>query len=71
MDELELIFSDYGLFRCHQSYLISLRQVAGVTQSDFGRTYWAVLKNGQRIPVSRGKYAAMQEKLRVNGVQFL
>lgn len=71
LDELELIFSDYDLFRCHQSYLISLHQVAGVTHSDFGRTYWAVLKSGQRIPVSRGKYAAIQEKLRENGVQFL
>lgn len=71
LDELELIFSDHGLFRCHQSYLVSLRQVAGVSQSDFGRTYWAVLKSGQRIPVSRGKYAAMQERLRESGVQFL
>lgn len=71
LDELELIFSEYGLFRCHQSYLVSLYDVTGVTQSDFGRTYWAVLRNGQRVPVSRGKYAAMQARLRERGVQFL
>lgn len=71
LDELELIFSEYDLFRCHQSYLLSLRHVTGVVQSDFGQTYLAVLGNGQRIPVSRGKYGAMQEKLRERGVQFL
>lgn len=71
LDELELIFSEYGLFRCHQSYLVSLRHVAGAAQSDFGRTYWAVLKSGQRVPVSRGKYAALQARLRDCGVQFL
>lgn len=71
LDELELIFSEFSLFRCHQSYLVSLPHVASVAQSDFGRTYWAVLKSGQRIPVSRGKYPAMQERLRERGVQFL
>ena len=71
LDELELIFGEYGLLRCHQSYLVSLRYVTGVAQSDFGRTYWAELKSGQRIPVSRGKYAAIQERLREGGVQFL
>lgn len=71
LDELELIFSEYGLFRCHQSYLVSLHHVTGVAQSDFGRTYWAILRNGQRVPVSRGKYTFMQERLRDRGVQFL
>lgn len=71
LDELELIFSEFDLFRCHQSYLVSLRHVVGATQSDFGRTYWAVLRNGQRVPVSRGKYAAMQKQMRDCGVQFL
>jgi len=71
LDELALIFSEFGLFRCHQSYLVSLRHVTGVTQSDFGRTYWAVLDDGRRIPVSRGRYAPMQERLRENGVRFL
>lgn len=71
LEELELIFGEYGLFRCHQSYLLSLHHVTGVVQSGFGRTYFAVLGNGQRIPVSRGKYAAMQERLRAGGVQFL
>ena len=71
LDELELIFGEFDLFRCHQSYLVSLRHVTGVTQSDFGRTYWAILRNGQRVPVSRGKYAAMQEQMRGYGVQFL
>ena len=71
LDELELIFSEFNLFRCHQSYLVSLAHVASVSQSDFGRTYWATLKGGQRVPVSRGKYAAMQERMRACGVQFL
>ena len=71
LDELELIFSEYGLFRCHQSYLVSLRHVTGVAQSDFGRTYWAVLDGGQRIPVSRGKYGPMQIRMQQRGVQFV
>lgn len=71
LEELELILEEFGLFRCHQSYLVSLSHVAGVAQSDFGRTYWAVLRDGQRVPVSRSKYGAIQERMRSRGVQFL
>lgn len=71
LDELELIFADFPLFRCHQSYLVALPKVTGVTQASFGRTYWAALEDGRRIPVSRGKYAALRERLQKEGTYFL
>ena len=71
LDELELMFSDFDLFRCHQSYLVSLPRVTGVTQASFGRTYWAGLEDGRRVPVSRGKYAALRERLKAGGTCFL
>lgn len=71
LEELELIFGEFDLFRCHQSYLVSLPHIAGVAQADFGRTYWAVLDSGDRVPVSRNRYADMRECLRSYGVQFL
>ena len=71
LDEVELIFSEFNLFRCHQSYLVSLSHVASVAPASFGRTYCAVLRNGERVPVSRAKYAVMQERMKAYGVQFL
>lgn len=71
LDELELIFSDYGFFRCHQSYLAPLRRIVRVIQSEFGRAFWAVLDTEDKIPVSRGKYAALRNAIAEMGTRFV
>lgn len=71
LDELELIFSDFGLFRCHQSYLIPIGKIKQVRQAEFGRTFWAFLDTGDKIPVSRGKYALLREEISEYGTRFV
>lgn len=71
LDELEKIFEDYGLFRCHQSFLIPLKKIVQVNPSRFGQTYEAVLKNQIVVPVSRNKYSLLKEKLKQIGVLVL
>ncbi len=71
LDELEIIFSDFGLFRCHQSYLVPLGKIKQVRQSEFGRAFWAVLDAGDKIPVSRGKYAALRQEISKYGARFV
>lgn len=63
LDELEVIFSDFDIFRCHQSYLIPLGRIKSVKQSEFGRSYYAVLDSAEKIPVSRGKYVELREAI--------
>ena len=70
LDELEVIFSDYGFFRCHQSFLIPLGQISSLRASDFGQTYEALI-GGTVIPVSRSKYLALKEALSSQGVRFM
>ena len=39
-----------GFFRCHRSYIVSLRAVAKISRSS------VTLSNGKELPLSRGKY---------------
>lgn len=71
LDELELMFAEFDLFRCHQSFLVSLCRVRGVVQASFGRTYQACLDDGTKVPVSRGKYAALRDRMQESGTHFL
>lgn len=71
LDELEAIFSDFGLFRIHQSYLVPLDRIARVMKAEFGKTYSATLTDGTQVPVSRGKYGQLREYLAGEGIQFL
>lgn len=71
LDELEVMFSDFDFFRCHQSYLIPLGRVTAVSQAAFGRTYQANLDEGSKIPVSRQKYGELREALKKRGTCFL
>lgn len=71
LDELEAIFSDYGVFRTHQSFLVSLQHVASVGQADFGKTYTALLDDGKKVPVSRNQYAKLREHLQHSGIRFM
>ena len=71
LDELEAIFSDYGVFRTHQSFLVALQHVASVGQADFGKTYSAILDDGTKVPVSRNQYAKLREHLLHSGIRFV
>ena len=71
LDELELMLGEYGFFRCHQSFIVPLRQIRSVSQSDFGRTFTAHLLCGESLPVSRGKFPLLRGELSRLGVRFL
>lgn len=71
LDELESIFSDFGFFRIHQSYLASLSNIISVQPSRFGKTYEAVLSDQTRLPVSRDKYQKLRSFLISKGIQFI
>lgn len=71
LDELESIFSDFGFFRIHQSYLVPLNNITSVRPARFGRTYEAVLGEGICLPVSRDKYQKLRSFLASRGVQFI
>lgn len=71
LDELESIFSDFGFFRIHQSYLVPLNNITSVRPARFGRTYEAVLGEGVCLPVSRDKYQKLRSFLTSRGVQFI
>ena len=71
LDELESIFSDFGFFRIHQSYLTPLSNIISVRPSRFGKTYEAVLSDQTCLPVSRDKYQKLRSFLVSKGIQFI
>lgn len=71
MDELEQIFTEYGFFRCHQSFLIPIGDVISAGSGMFGQTYEAVIDGDIRVPVSRGKYTALRKELEISGIPFV
>lgn len=71
LDEIEAIFSDFGFFRIHQSYLVPLSSIISVRPATIGRTYEAVLGDRLCLPVSRDKYQKLRSFLMSRGVQFL
>ena len=71
LDELEQIFSDYGFFRCHQSFLIPVGDIRQVGSGMFGQTYAAALEGDVVVPVSRSKYSVLKEELKLLGVPFV
>lgn len=71
MDEMEAVFSDFGFFRIHQSYLVPLSSIISVRPAMFGKTYEAVLSNQVTLPVSRDKYQKLRSFLVNRGVHFI
>lgn len=55
MLEEELL--DKGFFRCHKSYLVHLKYVAGYNRQE------AILENGEKIPLSKRRYEAFCKAL--------
>lgn len=71
LDELESVFSDFGFFRIHQSYLAPLSNIISVRASHFGKTYEAVLSDQTCLPVSRDRYQKLRSYLMDRGIRFL
>lgn len=71
LDEMEMIFRNFGLLRVHQSYLAPLARIVSVMPADFGKTYWAKLKDGNKVPVSQKRYPQLREHLSSRGIRFL
>lgn len=71
LGELELMFADYGLIRCHQSFLLSLDHVKSAQKTVFGRAYYAVMDTGEQVPVSRAKFPELRETLEKSGTKFV
>lgn len=65
MQKLQGIFELYGFFRCHQSFLVRLDAMQGV-YLDEPRKCHKILLFGteEQIPLSRGKYPELRERLR-------
>ena len=71
MDEMEAVFSDFGFFRIHQSYLVPLSGIISVHSSTFGKTYEAELSSHIKLPVSRDKYQKLRSHLMSRGIHFI
>lgn len=71
LEQLELLLGEYGFFRCHQSFIVPLRQIRSVSQFDFGRTFTAYLFCGEDLPVSRGKFPLLCRELKQKGIRFV
>ena len=52
---LELMLPERQYFRCHQGYIVNLEAVSSLLRTD------AVLKGGDRVPVSRYRLAELRE----------
>jgi len=68
LEELELMFADHDLLRCHQSFLLAMKHVISAEKAAFGRTYVAVTDHGERIPVSRNHFAQVRDYLTRKGL---
>ena len=71
LGELEVMFGDYRLIRCHQSFLLSLDHVRSAQKTVFGRAYYAIMDTGEQVPVSRSKFPELREMLEKNGTKFV
>jgi DNA-binding LytR/AlgR family response regulator len=70
LGELEVMFGEYQIVRCHQSFLLSLNYVKSVQKSTFGRAYYAEMDTGEHVPVSRGKYHELRDTMEKEGTKF-
>lgn len=63
MVELEEMLCDHGFYLCHQSFLISLYRIEAL--HDTGQQLYEVRLQGSRdpIPVARGRYRGLLERL--------
>lgn len=65
MQKLQGIFELYGFFRCHQSFLVRLDAMQGVYLDETRKCHKILLfGTEEQIPLSRGKYPELRERVR-------
>lgn len=70
--DVEPVFEGYGFFRCHQSFLVSLREIGSVRSDILGRTHTIILRDGQtRLPLSRNRMGELRLRLQEEGIHIL
>ena len=58
--EYETLLTPYHFFRVHQSHLVNLTQIASIQSNDGD---YLLLKNGDRVEVSRRRKSELMQKL--------
>jgi two-component system, LytTR family, response regulator len=62
MAHFEAVLDREKFFRIHRSYIVNLQELTRI--EPYERQSWmAVLRSGKRLPVSRGAYSQLKEKL--------
>lgn len=56
ISDIESKLIDYHFVRCHQSFLVNLKNVETI------KNYWIYLSNGTKIPVSRQKFGEVRQQ---------
>lgn len=72
MSTLEKMFDAYDFMRVHQSFLVPLRRISGMSGTDIGSGYELRLEEWPKpIPVSRSKYKELRGRLAELGIRFI
>lgn len=72
MQKLQGIFELYGFFRCHQSFLVRLDAIQGVYLDETRKCHKILLfGTEEQIPLSRGKYPELRERLAGHGLTII
>nr|WP_267917745.1 LytTR family DNA-binding domain-containing protein [Lederbergia citrisecunda] len=71
MQTLEMIFSQYGFFRSHQSFLVAIDKIKAIYPDSFTRSYLIEMNhNEMKLPLSRNKYQELKDLLYSKGVHI-
>lgn len=69
---LDGIFTSYGFFRCHQSFIVRLDAICSIGLDEGKNSYNIILQGiKQPIPLSRSKYGELRQCLAEQGVRIL
>ncbi len=71
LDYMEKKFSQFGFFRTHQSYLVPISRIIRVRAASYGNSFDAVLDDGTKLPVSRGKFAKLKKYLNIQSLKSI
>ena len=72
LQKLQSIFELYGFFRCHQSFLVRLDAIRGVHIDESKACHYILLFGADdQIPLSRGKYPELRDRLAGRGLTII
>lgn len=69
--KLEIIFDEYNFFRSHQSFLVPIEKIKGISLDELKSTYLIEMYDyKEKLPLSRDKYQELKNILAEKGVRF-